>query len=102
MVEFLELATVELDEALTFYEGRAEGLGYRFLFEVQRAVAQFEAFPKSAPAIVHRKVPPGTRQLVLATFPYTIVFSEPESTVVAIAHQKRRPRYWLSRLRRGV
>lgn len=97
MAEFLEAAAAELEEGIVFYELRAEGLGERFLLEVQRAVAQIEQQPRSGTPIVHRHVPPGVRQVVLPTFPYSVVYSEPELVVIAVAHQKRRPRYWLSR-----
>lgn len=102
MVEFLEAAEVELEEAIAFYEGRAEGLGERFLREVQLATLRLENHPRSGTPIVHRHVPPGTRQLALPIFPYHIVYSEPDMTIVAIAHQKREPRYWVGRTGRST
>ena len=43
----------------------------------------------------------GTRRYVLQRFPYSIIYREAEAgiDVVAIAHHKRRPRYWYRRLR---
>src|SRR5262249_46959945 len=43
-----------------------------------------------------------TRRVLLRRFPYAIVFLEVDATVriLAIAHQRRRPGYWIERLRR--
>src|SRR5262245_36432662 len=88
VVRFLPLASEELDEAIDFYEARSPGLGARFLDEVKRAVSHLELFPQSGSPILHRQVPAGTRKLALKTFPFSIVYSEPELTVVAVAHQE--------------
>jgi len=45
-VGFHPLANQELTEAGQFYEGRAEGLGSRFLDAVERAVQLLEAHPE--------------------------------------------------------
>ena len=44
----------------------------------------------------------GTRRYVFPTFPYSLVYFVENDTlnVVAVAHDKRKPGYWRSRLHR--
>jgi len=69
---FHEAADAELTEAVMYYDGKASGLGDRFLTEIKAA----------------------TR------FPYSLMYVvEPEELfVVAVAHQSKRPAYWADRI----
>jgi hypothetical protein len=92
---FHEAADAELTEAVAYYDGKAAGLGDRFLAEVKLASRSIEQYPEIAPAIDY-----GVRAKVLSRFPYTLmyVFDEHELFIVAVAHQSRRPGYWADRL----
>ncbi len=92
---FHEAAAAELTEAVEYYDATAEGLGDRLLAEVNEAVRHIEQFPESA-AVVDYNV----RRKVLARFPYSILYivQQRELVILAIAHQSRRPNYWLDRL----
>jgi plasmid stabilization system protein ParE len=92
---FLTPAEEELTEASGFYEAAASRLGVDFLEEVQRVVDVLCQHPKFG-------VPVGQslRRTVLDRFPFSIIYAVEENriVVVAVAHQKRRPDYWRSRV----
>lgn len=94
--EFLPEAEEELREATRYYETGAPGVGVAFVAEVRRTVRSIIENPYGA-----KTVGTGIRSKVMNHFPYNILdAAEPDLIViVAIAHQKRRPRYWLSRIK---
>jgi plasmid stabilization system protein ParE len=87
-------AAAELEEASLFYESRLGGLGKSFAAEVERTISLIRDFPEAG-------LPLGStqRRVVLARFPYSIVYKQgPDKIlIVAIAHQRRRPGYWRRR-----
>lgn len=87
-------ADAELEEAAIFYEARMAGLGNSFAAEVERTIALVREFPDAG-----SPVGPNRRRVLIARFPYSIVYrQEPNSIlIVAIAHQRRRPGYWRRR-----
>lgn len=95
--EFQPEADEEFREAARYYESEAPGVGLAFVVEVHKTVADLAEFPLTA-QIVRGSI----RNRVLPHFPYNILYSvEPEKIViVAVAHQRRRPNYWLSRLKK--
>ena len=95
-VEFTPEALLEIDEAFERYLGESRRAAEAFVREVDRAVALIASSPTIWP---HFEA--GTRRYVLRKFPYNIIYREiPVGIeVVAVAHHKRRPRYWLRRLR---
>ena len=92
---FLTPADEELSEAAKFYEAHSTGLGSDYLNEVQHAIDLVCEFPELGQA-----VDPGLRRVVLHRFPFSLIYSvEAESIViVAVAHQRRRPDYWKTRI----
>jgi plasmid stabilization system protein ParE len=90
-----EAADAELTEAVRYYDGKAAGLGDRFLAEVKLASRSIEQYPEIAPAIEY-----GVRAKGLSRFPYSLMYviDEDEIFIVAVAHQSRRPAYWADRL----
>jgi plasmid stabilization system protein ParE len=94
-VEQLLRATLELEEALRFYERRVPGLGERF----PEAVRQVKASAAQNPQLgsPHQR---GARKWRVSDFPYNVICREYEDRIliVAIAHGKRRPGDWLRRL----
>lgn len=94
-VIFHREAEEELQAAVLFYEERRDGLGAELTAEVERAVAQISQRPRSCPA--HGTE--GYRKCHLDRFPFTIFFVEQDQHIwiAAVAHQKRRPGYWMSR-----
>jgi toxin ParE1/3/4 len=86
-----ERAWLELEAADNWYRSRSEDASAAFLSEVYRAFETIARAPHRWPNHLH-----GTRRYVLARFPFSIVYiDEPESvTIVAVAHNKRKPGYW--------
>ena len=95
-IRLLPSARLEMLDASDFYESRSEGLGARFLLEIDRAIARVQEAPKR-----WSKPFPGFHRVRLHDFPYGIFYKvlKTEVVVVAIAHLRRRPGYWLHRWR---
>ena len=95
---FHEAADAELSEAVAYYDGKAAGLGDRFLAEITAATRYIEQYPEIAPIIEE-----GVRAKVLVKFPYSLMYlvEEYELYIVAVAHQSKRPACWADRLPTG-
>jgi len=95
-VKLLPPARAEVRAAMRWYEAREDGLGREFLLLLDEALRQLAARPSASP--LWRSDRPYRKQLV-RRFPYVVFFevSEEAVTVVAVAHQRRRPGYWLDR-----
>jgi toxin ParE1/3/4 len=93
-------AVTELAEAATWYETRQPGLAIRFLQEIDQARHAIQSRPLSFPRIAHTAVDLEIRRALLPRFPYALVFLELQTDirVLALAHAKRHPDYWLNRL----
>ena len=91
---FLPEAEDEFAEAVQFYERAEVGLGSAFTLELERTVERICAFPESGP-----KFSASTRGRITANFPFWVIYRSDgtEATIVAIAHQRRKPGYWRSR-----
>lgn len=96
-VEFTPGALQEIDEAFEWYLERSPRVADSFFQEVESA---FALIVRSPDLWSHFEA--GTRRYVLPTFPYNIIYRLIPAGVeiVAVAHHKRRPRYWRSRLAR--
>jgi plasmid stabilization system protein ParE len=92
--EFSPIARLELEQAVETYEIESPGMGLRFADEVESAILLLRQFPESAPVLRGR-----IRAKVVAGFPFTIHYSlKPAGLrVLAVAHQRRQPLYWLGR-----
>lgn len=87
-------AEAELEEASLFYESRMAGLGKSFAAEVERTISLVRQFPDAGTLVGSQR-----RRVVVARFPYSIVYREEPSgiVIVAVTHQRRRPGYWRRR-----
>lgn len=99
-VELHPDARAELRDAALWYDERRRGLGDDFIAEIMRVLAQIGEAPALFPPWpgMSRRVP-AIRRAVVQRFPYLIVFEghNEHVAVLAIAHAKRRPLYWLDR-----
>jgi plasmid stabilization system protein ParE len=93
-------AVQELAEAASWYETRQLGLATRFLQEIDQAQHAIQSRPLTFPRLANTAVELHIRRALLPRFPYALVFLElqTEIRVLAIAHAKRHPDYWLNRL----
>ena len=96
-VEYLPEASREVEDAFEWYLDRSAQAAEAFLREIDRAVAVVVGAPHVWP-----RFEAGTRRYLLQRFPYSVIYRETGSgiEVIAVAHHKRRPRYWNRRLRR--
>lgn len=94
----------ELDEAVDGYEEAAVGLGGDLLDEVEAAVRDACRHPARWPLFPHVGPTWAVRRRVLRRFPYSVAWIvEPtEIVIVAVAHARRRPGYWLDRVDTGA
>jgi len=69
--------------------------GEDFIAEVERVVERLSDFPEHGKPYLA-----GTRRMLLARFPYSVVYlSDADSIqIVAIAHHRRKPGYWRTRM----
>jgi plasmid stabilization system protein ParE len=87
-------ADEELIEAREWYHARSEVAAQAFSLEIDAAIKRITEAPLRYP-IGQR----GERRFMLDRFPYTILYRVREDHVyiTAVAHQSRRPGYWLHR-----
>jgi len=93
-IVLLDEAQEELVDAITRYEGIEPGLGRKLRDEFSSNLIWIQAHPK-----LPRLRPPGYYRVNLRTFPYYIPYIIRNDTlwVLAIAHVRRRPLYWIRR-----
>ena len=91
---FLSPAEEEMVAAALFYEDASAGLGADFLDCVQFALDRARRYPNSGSPIAQR-----FRAILLPNFPFSLIYAyeSDEIVIVALAHQSRRPNYWLER-----
>jgi toxin ParE1/3/4 len=93
---FHPAAAAEHYENILFYENRRPGLGSAYLQDIERIMEHVMQDPLRYP--VERK--PNIRRVSLGRFPFTVIFRDLANSVqlLAIAHKRRRPGYWINRL----
>ena len=91
---FTRYAKQEFDDAVRYHELEAPGLGRNFRAEVRRAALRIVEYPQ-----VWSVYRGDVRKCLLHRFPYALLYSieEDHILVVAVAHQHRRPYYWIDR-----
>jgi hypothetical protein len=87
-VRLLDIAEIELDHAIRWYESLAPGLGDAFLIEVVRYPEAWQSLDE------------GVRRCRLSRFPYGLIYTieTGDILVLAVAHLHRKPDYWRDRL----
>ena len=97
-VNFARLAEVDADEAASWYDGRANGLGLRFIEDLHQAIRSIQKNPL-LPALY--KKGSKVRKKNLGVFPYKIfyLFFNKEIFIIAIIHHKRSAKYIGRRLK---
>jgi toxin ParE1/3/4 len=93
-VIFHPLAEQELLDAVSYYEQQEAGLGLDYLGEVEHAVNFLVRYPEAG-----GKVRGTVRRLTFPKFPYSLLYRvvEEQIRVLALAHHKRKPQYWVDR-----
>lgn len=101
-LHMLREAEHETELAVLWYEEQKQGLGEELVTELERIYGRIEENPRifsrvSVPTEESRDV----RRAIVSRFPYKVIFEVVDSetiVVVAVAHQRRKPNYWIERL----
>lgn len=93
---FHRAAVGEHYDNVTFYEERLPGLGADYLTEFDVVMAHICTAPNFYPVIGA----PDIHKAGLKRFPLAVIYRVMPTHIVvlAVAHQRRRPTYWLGRL----
>ncbi|MEM9460142.1 MAG: type II toxin-antitoxin system RelE/ParE family toxin [Myxococcota bacterium] len=97
-IRILDAARIELREAVTWYDSRRTGLGKEFKSDVLTKLRFLRRLPLSSPIWPKD---PRFRCATLTRFPYRIFYFTEDSdalVVVSIAHDRRQPGYWRTRV----
>ncbi len=94
-IAFHPEAAAEFEEALCWYSERSEQAAKGFDEAVSNALRQIEQAPEHWPLIDRRH----RLKFLEKRFPYHIIYRVDDDllTVIAVAHHRRRPRYWQGR-----
>jgi len=78
-----------------YYESSRKGLGREFRNEVEAAIDRIQEFP-----LAWQKLNDKVRRRPVRRFPYFVIYivEDDDLIIVAVAHMKRKPGYWRSRL----
>jgi plasmid stabilization system protein ParE len=92
-LRFHPAAQDELIESALYCEAARTGLGVTFRDAVRAVLDRILAHPEI------RELRHGTRRVMVAGFPYDLVYRVmvPDIEVLAVAHNRRRPGYWQRR-----
>lgn len=92
---FLPEAEAEFLREVTYYSAAGAGTGIKFQRAVEGAVRMAVANPGGGAPAQH-----GTRRRLIKGFPFSLVYrpSDVEILIVALAHHRRKPGYWLGRI----
>ncbi len=88
---FLTPASIELADAIGYYENQRPGLGYELLFEVVAAIDKIIQFPSPWTLLSER-----TRSILLKRSPFGILnrVQEDKIIVAAVTDLRRNPTNW--------
>lgn len=91
----LEVATLEIEDAIDFYNKESPGLGFSFADEILRTLQRVYEYPKA-----WTSVSPVLRRCIAKRFPYAVIYGtvDSEIVVVAVAHLHRNPESWKTRV----
>lgn len=94
-IRFLEIAEIELDDSIQYYNYEVPGFGDDFLTEVLDTLDRIARFPEAWHPCSKR-----TRRCQTRRFPYGIIYQirKVDILVIAVANLHREPDYWEDRL----
>lgn len=94
--QFHPAAANEYLESIAFYESRLAGLGADYIAEFESTLLRVCNAPLNYPL----DCSPDIRKAGLQRFPFNVLYRVAGETVqvLAVAHHRRRPGYWLGRM----
>ncbi|MEM9131465.1 MAG: type II toxin-antitoxin system RelE/ParE family toxin [Actinomycetota bacterium] len=99
-VELTTDAVEEVTHASQWYDDRQDGLGLVFVAAVDRAINHLARWPHAGAPVDDVDPDLDVRTVRVERFPYSLayVLHESKAIVIAVIHDRRRPRYWIDRL----
>lgn len=93
-------AESELYAAASHYEGEVRGLGSDFIAATRAVLQRLQRWPSSGSFVDDIDPTLGVRRFPVKRFPYQIVYVlvDDDVYVIAIAHDERKPGYWIGRV----
>lgn len=93
-------AVAEFDAAVRWYEEQERGVGVALIDRARKTRADVADWPDAAPPFTTTGDGTVIRSAAIRGYPYRVVYVvEPDATLIlAYAHERRKPGYWLSRL----
>ena len=94
-VDFHPDAVAEAQAANRWYRERSTLAADVYLAELDQAIEAIAENPEMWPGCVH-----GTRRYIFRRFPFYLVYRETAGNleIIAVAHGRRKPGYWKSRI----
>jgi plasmid stabilization system protein ParE len=88
-------AEKELKEIEDHYNNLTDGLGDRFLGEIEGTISRIQKFPNGWPLLAAP-----IRHCRLNKFPYELIYyvKSGQVHILAVMHHRRRPGYWTYRI----
>lgn len=99
-IRFEPDALGDIAAAVRYYNRERAGLGNEFRRAVDHRALGLRRFPNAGAPVAHITTTPPARYVRTARFPYLIIYVVVGDTVrvVAIAHERRLPAFWVDRL----
>ncbi len=93
-VIFSSLAKLELNHATNYYELEYKGLGLKFKEEAYKVILRISEHPMAWSIDLG-----DIRKCMFHRFPFKVLYSIESNHIfiIAIAHQHRKPEYWIDR-----
>ena len=93
-IDFLELAEIELHNAIEYYNGISSGLGYEFALEMKKNTGKNHTVPEAWSPLSKR-----TRRCLMNRFPYGVIYQIRKESIliIAIMHLHQKPTSWKNR-----
>jgi plasmid stabilization system protein ParE len=94
-VRFHPEAVEETQAAVDWYLQRSSDAAAGFVAELDHAIERIAELPETWPSYID-----DTRRFVFRVYPFSVVYRVANELVevVAVAHSKRKPGYWASRV----
>lgn len=93
-------AAAEFDAAVRWYEEQEQGIGLTLIDRAWQVRKDLDHWPNAAPLFTTADDGTVIRSKAVRGYPYRIVYTvEPDAVLIlAYAHERREPGYWLHRL----